>query len=207
MKKIVMFFLLIALLVQTVSAFALPFLPAQGVLRVNAYLREQPTTKSRALRTILKGDSVTITEVVGAWLHVKTNNTSGYIRGDLFVDNTLMESPYTDPSTAYTIPTYIAPKVFKLGMQDEAVLHLQEGLEVLGFNALSLNGIYDDDTEDMVKAFQINYGIAPDGVVGNETREALDYALHTYHQTVNALQQRAVEQQTASQGQAGIINQ
>lgn len=200
MKKLFVLCLFFALLLQMASASAMPFLPAEGILRVNAYLREQPTTKARATRTILKGTSVIITEVVGAWLHVDVGNTTGYIRSDLFVDNTMMASPFADPGSAYTIPSYVAPQDLKLGAHGEAVQHLQDGLVTLGYNALSKNGIYDDDTEDMVKAFQVNYNINADGAVGKETRDALDYALHTYYQTVNALQQRIAEQQGVTQG-------
>lgn len=195
MKKVIIICLMAALLTQAVSALAYPFLPAEGILRVNAYLRKEPSTKSPAILTVLQGTVVIIKEIVNDWMHVQVGISSGYIRGDLFVDNTKMQSPFAAqaPLSQAATPSHMLPQnVLKLGMRGEAVLRLQEALDVLGFSvAMQLDGIFGDSTEDMVKAFQANYGINPDGIVGQDTHEALDYALDYYHRTTAALKEQA----------------
>lgn len=79
------------------------------------------------------------------------------------------------------VPT--APPVpsdlLRRGDQGPAVVSLQARLRDLGYNigAAGADGIFGGDTEDAVKALQKNAGIGQDGVVGPNTRSALDHGV------------------------------
>lgn len=57
------------------------------------------------------------------------------------------------------------------------VEQLQQQLEKLGYSIGRINGNFDDRTEEAVKAFQAELGLAVDGIVGNNTGEAIDRAV------------------------------
>ena len=189
MKKMTGLVLTLVLAVQGISAFAWEMLPAPGVLRVNAHLREEPSTASRAKLMVMKGEKVTILTVVDSWYYVQIgSSTKGYIRSDLFaVDEQSQARGAGLAEPADTLPAV----TLKIGMKGEAVLRLQEALHVLGFHMLTLNGNFGTDTEDMVKAFQTNYAIKADGIVGEQTRKMLDHALAFYRSANYAPQDSA----------------
>ncbi len=61
----------------------------------------------------------------------------------------------------------------KKGMQNQNVHCLQEKLNELGFDAGPADGIFGPRTERAVMAFQTDKGLSIDGIVGNETWNAL----------------------------------
>lgn len=54
---------------------------------------------------------------------------------------------------------------------------LQRGLNALGYNAGTADGVYGDDTAAAVKRFQRAQGLTADGIAGTATRKALAAAL------------------------------
>lgn len=59
-------------------------------------------------------------------------------------------------------------------LRGDDVLHVQRRLNALGFDAGREDGILGPETEDAIRQFQRNAGLAPDGVCGPATVEALD---------------------------------
>lgn len=58
-------------------------------------------------------------------------------------------------------------------MEGPDVMHVQERLTELGFYDGPIDMIYDEEVYDAVKAFQTEYGLAPDGIVGPDTWNAI----------------------------------
>lgn len=76
-----------------------------------------------------------------------------------------------------------ASELLREGQQSQVVRELQAGLSTLGFNdargvTLEADGMLGTRTADAVRAFQADYGLQVDGVVGPLTRDALDRAVH-----------------------------
>lgn len=59
------------------------------------------------------------------------------------------------------------------GSSGQEVIKLQQQLQELGFDPGSTDGIFSEMTEAAVKAFQDSEGLAPDGIAGIATLEAL----------------------------------
>lgn len=59
--------------------------------------------------------------------------------------------------------------VLKEGMQGSAVVELQKDLKKLGYFSAETTGYYGQLTESAVKSLQKRYGLAADGVAGNDT--------------------------------------
>ena len=70
----------------------------------------------------------------------------------------------------------IGQRVFGRPPADE-VRQLQEALARLGYDAGGADGIYGNRTAAAVRTFQADHGIAVDGLVGPQTRRALDAVL------------------------------
>ena len=186
MRKFISVVLLLILLMQAVGALAYPFLPTEGVVRVNAFLREKPSTSSRAILTVPQNTTVIILDIVNEWMYVQHGKSKGYIRGDLFYDTTKRESGVTTAGQnqgSQKMSAWLPSVLLRYGMRGDAVKQLQEALLTLGFDALTVDGVFSENTESMVKAFQQNYGLASDGIVGEKTRAVLEDALSFYHQT------------------------
>lgn len=64
--------------------------------------------------------------------------------------------------------------VLKKGMKGEEVEELQNGLIIRGYNLGKADGDFGAKTETAVKAFQKDAGLTADGVVGKDTRKALE---------------------------------
>ncbi|MGB6300207.1 MAG: peptidoglycan-binding domain-containing protein [Rivularia sp. (in: cyanobacteria)] len=62
----------------------------------------------------------------------------------------------------------MVPQTLSRGMNGSEVERLQKDLSALGYE-LSVNGNFDEYTENAVKAFQKDNNITVDGVVGAET--------------------------------------
>lgn len=65
--------------------------------------------------------------------------------------------------------------ILRLGSSGDAVMDLQNLLSALGYTNPQ-NGTFDENTEAAVKAFQKHSGIHRDGIVGQQTLEALEEA-------------------------------
>jgi peptidoglycan hydrolase-like protein with peptidoglycan-binding domain len=66
--------------------------------------------------------------------------------------------------------TMSTPPTLSLGSIDPFVSELQRDLSAKGYlEATAVNGIFDEATENAVKAFQSDNGLTVDGIVGPET--------------------------------------
>ncbi|WP_428911981.1 NlpC/P60 family protein [Niallia sp. Krafla_26] len=77
--------------------------------------------------------------------------------------------------TASSIPN---SGLILIGDRGQAVTTLQSALNDQGFS-LNVDGVFGSNTDHAVRGFQKNNGIAVDGIVGPETKEALNSATHT----------------------------
>lgn len=84
---------------------------------------------------------------------------------------------------------------------------LQQRLQELGFYSGEIDGIFNSATEEAVKAFQEEEGLAADGVVGLATEEALDLDLQPLSIDVVQLQQRLSELEFYQGTIDGVWNQ
>lgn len=81
-------------------------------------------------------------------------------------------SPPASPLAAKSPTLHVAtPR-----MEGEAVRELQQRLSALGYDAGTIDGIFGPQTEQAVKAFQEQYGLEIDGIVGPKTWAALRLA-------------------------------
>lgn len=58
-------------------------------------------------------------------------------------------------------------------MEGPDVMHVQERLTTLGFYDGEVDGIYNEEVFEAVRSFQADYGLAPDGIVGPDTWNAI----------------------------------
>lgn len=63
--------------------------------------------------------------------------------------------------------------IFKLGSRGTQVMKIQAVLRKIGYNLNTIDGIYGRETEQAVKNFQKNNGLAPDGIIGSNTYRVL----------------------------------
>lgn len=80
------------------------------------------------------------------------------------------------PSTTSTTPTFSSDTVSALskrGSRGEEVKKIQQKLKELGLYTIAVDGIYGAKTEEAVRAFQKQKGLAVDGIAGPNTLKAL----------------------------------
>ncbi len=161
----------------TASALAANILPAESVLFANAHLREGPSSESGSKMILMKGTTITVLEVKGSWLYVRYGNFTGYIRGDLVVDDSLGQSPNTLPQTRTNLTNLGITSTLKEGMRSAEVKVLQDALIVIGYTEVTADGNFGEATRLKVMEFQRAQGLRVDGVVGKETADALSIAV------------------------------
>lgn len=83
----------------------------------------------------------------------------------------------TPPPTS--TPTSTPITVFKKGVSGAQVKTIQQKLKDLGFYKGSVDGNFGEATETAVKRFQSQYGLTPDGIVGETTLTKLSGARAT----------------------------
>jgi peptidoglycan hydrolase-like protein with peptidoglycan-binding domain len=115
------------------------------------------------------------------------NNNMGHIFEQDLLDSvgfrleqeggTNADTPTKKPTIPLPTPTYANitswPNM-KNGASGESVKKLQKMLKCLGYTMNSIDGIFGSNTESSVKAFQKEYGLSPDGIVGTLTKEKLN---------------------------------
>lgn len=80
-----------------------------------------------------------------------------------------------------------AATVLKMGSSNGDVWDVQYRLQVLGYYTKPLDGVYGSETARAVRAFQNDYGLTVDGIVGPATWRALKkYSLNQYEMEVMA---------------------
>jgi peptidoglycan hydrolase-like protein with peptidoglycan-binding domain len=70
-------------------------------------------------------------------------------------------------------------KLLSRGSRGGEVGLLQQDLTFLGYNTYGVDGIFGPNTEKAVIRFQQSKGLAPDGIVGSQTKAALSQALNS----------------------------
>ena len=85
------------------------------------------------------------------------------------------EAPTEAPTEPAGCPYAPPEEMLKPGAEGESVKWVQWQLVRLGAE-LEVNGKFDKPTEEAVKAFQSDRSMKPDGIVGEETRKALEDA-------------------------------
>ena len=78
---------------------------------------------------------------------------------------------------ARTLASTTTASVLKTGSRGAAVTELQKNLTKLGYDTKGTEGIFGMGTKNAVIAFQRDYGLSPDGMVGNDTKNAINSAL------------------------------
>jgi peptidoglycan DL-endopeptidase CwlO len=74
------------------------------------------------------------------------------------------------------ISTHAEAAVLKKGANGGAVYDLQSRLVALGYNPGEVDGVYGQASITAVERFQRDFGLEPDGIVGDETRRAIEDA-------------------------------
>ncbi len=83
---------------------------------------------------------------------------------------TSASNPTPPPANPSSEPDY---PILRRGARGDAVIRLQQRLQAGGFLQGTADGVFGAETETAVKAAQRRYGLAPDGIVGPATWEAL----------------------------------
>lgn len=91
---------------------------------------------------------------------------------------TVAPPPTTTPPTTATTPLVSAPtQTLKPGDTGKQVKLLQQALNALGFLVGKPDGDYGPNTQNAVEQFQSSKGLTTDGIVGQQTLNALQQAL------------------------------
>jgi len=70
-------------------------------------------------------------------------------------------------------PTFHISKILKRGMDDIEVTHITRNLSILGYMDRNQTSIFDGEVEKAVRAFQKDYRLTEDGIVGKNTGRTL----------------------------------
>lgn len=139
----------------------------QQQLQSLAYLQRQPTgvfdrETQNAVLNFQRDFGITLTGEVGS-----TTRS--------FLERQVARSvPTTQPFRPVTPTPTPTASGLKRGDRGIAVKTLQERLIVAGYPIGTADGTFGSLTEEALKLFQSSYGLVPNGVVGTETRQALD---------------------------------
>lgn len=85
------------------------------------------------------------------------------------------------------------PPTLKKGSKCEAVKGLQNALKARSYAAGHTDGIFGSATEDAVKQFQSEAGLAADGIVGPKTWEALHVYMVQPGDTLSGIAEQQLE--------------
>lgn len=78
---------------------------------------------------------------------------------------------------SYALAGDYGTNLLQFGNRGQAVSNLQQDLTALGFNTYGIDGIFGDNTQKAVVAFQKSKAITTDALVGTQTKTALNNAL------------------------------
>ncbi len=111
--------------------------------------------------------------------------------------------------------TYTSSTTLRVGSSGSAVRVLQSKLTEMGYDTKGTDGIFGNNTKNAVIAFQKAYGLDPDGIVGNATRNQINtsYTNHVNNvlsvgsrgENVRKLQENLTKLGYNTQGTDGIF--
>lgn len=132
-------------------------------------LRQKADTESKALQTLSGGDSLEILSSTGDWYKVSYGRYTGYV-----MKKYIKKTQSTGDAQVKAIAKLGgAPAPMRKGDSGSDVKKLQRALEIVGVYDGSIDGNFGDLTEEAVKEYQKDKGLAADGVAGNGTIKAL----------------------------------
>ena len=150
--------------VETASGY-----PYQTVTTAKVNLRQNRSVRSDLLKTIPKGEEITVTSVSGSWAAVEYKNTKGYVKTDYITVKKIVKTKAT--ATPSPVPT-LSPEedansyqVLQKGSSGDQVEALQSALIELGFLSGKPDGKFGAGTEKAVIAFQKKNGYPETGIV------------------------------------------
>ncbi len=143
--------------------------PRGEVTADSLILRQKADTESKALQTLSGGDSLEILSSTGDWYKVSYGRYTGYVMKK-YIKKTQSTGDAQDKAIAKLGG---APAPMRKGDSGSDVKKLQRALEIVGIYDGSIDGNFGDLTEEAVKEYQKDKGLAADGVAGNGTIKAL----------------------------------
>ena len=137
-----------------------------GLIRVTGtkvHIREEDDKDSESLGYAYEGDVFYYIDKDGSWYQIRSG---GWIHGDYveildedeaddYLGDIEDDGPYKNGDTGYMVSW------------------IQEALDELGYYDGKVTGHFGNKTEDAVRAFQNDYGLGRDGIVGGKTLAAL----------------------------------
>ena len=127
---------------------------------VNAY--------KQAVGDVSSNTTIDTSPIAGAsndvdYVRYAENNTSA-------PDNNVTQTQQQQQSSAVSGKISDVPEVLQYGSQGNSVKLLQTALNGLGYNCGAVDGSFGDQTLAAVKRFQLDMGMAGDGIVGDNTK-------------------------------------
>ena len=140
-----------------------------GTLTARVVLRKSADKESKALQTLPEGDEVSVLDVSGDWYKISYCNYTGYVmKKYIRVSNTA-----TVANAAKIKALGNAPGALYPGDEGADVKKLQKALKILGYYALSYDGVYGDGTKTAVALCQQAEDLEADGIAGKATITAI----------------------------------
>ena len=136
------------------------------------YMRATPSSSGQSLALLERDTVLTVTSRNGDWLAVTYNGKSGYISSQYV----RLNGDGTAQSTSSTTTTTSSSNVLSMGSRGEAVKSLQQKLIALGYLSGSADGIFGQNTQKAVIAFQSAKGLTASGTADTATLNALSSA-------------------------------
>ena len=75
-------------------------------------------------------------------------------------------------------------RTLKVGCSGADVTALQNKLNYLGYNCGNPDGKFGNGTKNVVISFQKTYGLTPDGIVGNNTLNAINTTVNRKNKNI-----------------------
>lgn len=155
-KKCILICLIIAILTSiNITAFA-------DTCTVNTnrlILRQEATTKSKALQTLPRGTKLEIIKKNGKWYKVSYGKFTGYVYGKYVIKNKT---------------TVNNKNIFQKGDKGEKIKTFQLRLKELGYYKATCDGNFGNVMITAVKKFQENNGLTVNGIIDKKTQQKLN---------------------------------
>ncbi|MFC4102863.1 C40 family peptidase [Paenibacillus xanthanilyticus] len=133
----------------------------------------EPTTSTTSGTTTTTGTTSTTGTTTGT-----TTTTTGTTTPTTSTTTTTTVTTTTSPTTTTSSTTTTTSTLLKVGSTGDAVIKLQTVLKQLGyFTYPTITNYYGTVTRDAVMAFQLDYGLAADGMAGTMTQTAIARAV------------------------------